>query len=145
MRMLKTFFREMMTQSNTAFNFGILFIVFRGRKTLNNLIAFSRCPVDVFLQVKIQLIILQYEKFNRCVVMKRFFLFFSLNNHRDHLTCNRNFPLKDEGSTQKSQNVWFFRKGFKYKAIVPFVSSMDKLAKQNCLVSSLNVGDKLVL
>ena len=51
----------MMTQSNTAFNFGILFIVFRGRKTLNNLIAFSRCPVDVFLQVKIQLIILQYE------------------------------------------------------------------------------------
>ena len=54
MRILKTFLREMMTQSNTAFNFGILFIVFKGRKTLSSLIAFSRWPVDVFLKAKIQ-------------------------------------------------------------------------------------------
>lgn len=33
--MLTTFFRELTTQSNTAFNFGTRFIVFNGRNTRN--------------------------------------------------------------------------------------------------------------
>ena len=69
MRMLKTFFNEMMTQSNTAFSLGILtkkdivssyltisfchlLIVFRGRRTLNNLIAFNLWPVEVLLKIQ---------------------------------------------------------------------------------------------
>lgn len=37
MRMLMTFFKEFTTQSNTAFNFGTRFIVFKGLSTLNTL------------------------------------------------------------------------------------------------------------
>ena len=37
MRMLKTFLRELMTQSKTAFSLGTLLIVFRGRRTLRTL------------------------------------------------------------------------------------------------------------
>lgn len=35
MRILMTFFKEFTTQSNTAFNFGTRFIVFKGLSTLN--------------------------------------------------------------------------------------------------------------
>lgn len=37
MRMFMTFFKEFTTQSNTAFNFGTRFIVFKGLSTLNTL------------------------------------------------------------------------------------------------------------
>ena len=67
--MLNTFFREMITQSNTDFSLGILLIVFRGLerekekeikvfsnlftkylRTLSSLIAFSLWPVEVLLK-----------------------------------------------------------------------------------------------
>ena len=52
MRILKTFLRDMMTQSKTAFNFGMRLIVLRGRSTRNSLIALSFCPVEVLLEKK---------------------------------------------------------------------------------------------
>lgn len=51
MRMLMTFFKEFTTQSNTAFNFGTLFIVFNGlstRNTLNDFIVDRFCPAPRF-------------------------------------------------------------------------------------------------
>lgn len=51
MRMLMTFFKEFTTQSNTAFNFGTRFIVFKGLSTLNTLNDFivdRFCPADFF-------------------------------------------------------------------------------------------------
>ena len=47
MRILKTFFSEIITQSNTAFKAGTLLIIFKGRNTLNNFIDFSFAPVGV--------------------------------------------------------------------------------------------------
>lgn len=54
MRMLNTFFSEVTTQSNTAFNLGTLLIVFNGRKTLrtrSDLIVLKFCPVELPLQI----------------------------------------------------------------------------------------------
>ena len=48
MRILNTFFKEFTTQSNTAFNLGTRFIVFKGlntRRTLRDLIVARFCPV----------------------------------------------------------------------------------------------------
>ena len=50
MRILNTFFKEIITQSKTAFSFGIRLIVLRGRRTRNNLIDLSFCPVGVPLE-----------------------------------------------------------------------------------------------
>ena len=89
MRMLNTFLREMITQSNTAFSLGILhiwrnmkydilqqylylLIVFNGRKTLNNLIALSLWPVEVLLKVKDVLFKLRTKLHKRVFVFSYF-------------------------------------------------------------------------
>ena len=53
MRILKTFFRELTTQSNTALSLGTRFIVFRGLNTLrtrNDFIVLKFCPVELPLK-----------------------------------------------------------------------------------------------
>lgn len=44
--MLKTFFNDVITQSNTAFNFGTRFIVFNGRNTRSTLNDFITLRLD---------------------------------------------------------------------------------------------------
>ena len=50
MRMLKTFLREIMTQSNTALRAGTRLIIFRGRNTRSSFIDFNFAPVGVPLK-----------------------------------------------------------------------------------------------
>ena len=55
MRMLNTFFKELTTQSNTAFNFGTRFMVLSGRRTRRtrrDLIVLRFCPVELPLEIK---------------------------------------------------------------------------------------------
>lgn len=56
--MLNTFFSEFTTQSNTAFSFGILLMVFRGRRTRNTLrdlivLKFLPAAPEVPLQIRV--------------------------------------------------------------------------------------------
>lgn len=51
-RMLKTFFREITTQSNTAFSAGTRFTIFRGRSTRSSFTDFSFWPVGVPLEYR---------------------------------------------------------------------------------------------
>ena len=50
MRILKTFLREIMTQSKTALRAGTLLIILRGRNTRRSFIDFSCAPVGVPLK-----------------------------------------------------------------------------------------------
>ena len=50
MRMLNTFFREIMTQSKTALRAGTLLIILRGRSTRSSFIDFNCAPVGVPLR-----------------------------------------------------------------------------------------------
>ena len=51
MRILKTFFSEIITQSNTAFRAGTLLIIFNGLNTRSSFIDFSLAPVGVPLEM----------------------------------------------------------------------------------------------
>ena len=51
MRILKTFFSEIITQSNTAFKAGTLLIIFNGLNTRSSFIDLSLAPVGVPLEM----------------------------------------------------------------------------------------------
>ena len=51
MRILKTFFSEIITQSNTALRAGTLLIIFSGLNTRSSFIDFSLAPVGVPLEI----------------------------------------------------------------------------------------------
>ena len=51
MRILKTFFSEIITQSKTALRAGTLLIIFNGLNTRSSFIDFSLAPVGVPLEI----------------------------------------------------------------------------------------------